>query len=55
MFRCKNEETAKKLAKENNCYYGYSVFNSSNPDMVWYIGTVDELRKIGIMEIKNGN
>jgi hypothetical protein len=46
MFTCNSESVAKAIAAENKTCYGFSVFGK------FYVGTSDELRKIGVVEIK---
>lgn len=51
MLACKTEDAAKAFAKERNAHYGFSAFPHPR-GFTWYVGTLDELRKIGVVEPK---
>lgn len=46
MFITNTEETAKKIAIEKKKSYGWSVFGQGK----WYVGTEEELKKIGVLD-----
>lgn len=46
MMRCRVEEVAKKFAEERGQHYGHSVFEGG-----WWVGTKEELSKIGVVVV----
>jgi len=46
MYRCNNKDTAEHLAKINKLLYGFSVLDHKS----WYVGTKEQLVKIGVYE-----
>jgi hypothetical protein len=46
MYRCRIEKVAREIATEKSASYGMSVF-----DGAWYVGTAEELRKIGVVDV----
>ena len=48
MYKTKNEQTAIELAIENNYTYGVSIFDGQ-----YYVGTKEELTRIGVVDIKD--
>jgi hypothetical protein len=46
MYKVNNAEMAKELAKEYNLSYGMSLFDGK-----WYVGSPEELKKIGVTDI----
>jgi hypothetical protein len=48
MMKVGNEDMAQDFAKERKQSYGMSVFDGK-----WYVGEVDELKKLGITAIKD--
>ena len=49
MFGCKSEETARAFAIRDKVLYGLSPLgHASDPDIHWYTGTAEELRRVGI-------
>jgi len=49
MKKVNNEKLAKQLAKEDKLFYGMSVFDGK-----FYIGTEEQLKKIGCVDITKG-
>lgn len=48
MYKCRTSEVAKSIAKENNLCYGLSVFGDNSGHPSWYVGTLEQLEKIGV-------
>lgn len=46
MYKANNADMAKELAKEHNLNYGMSIFDGK-----WYVGSPEELKKIGVTDI----
>jgi len=45
----KAEDLAKEQAGEEGLFYGWSVFGGD-----WYVGTEEQLAKIGVFEMREG-
>jgi len=50
MYCTKREENARKLASDHGSYFGHSVFP---PHGTFYVGSVEELLDIGVVEPRN--
>ena len=48
MIATPNKDNAAKFAKERNQHFSFSVFGGAN---VFYVGTEEELKKIGCFEM----
>ena len=49
MFGCKSEETARAFAIRDKVLYGLSPLgHASDPDIHWYTGTAEELKRVGV-------
>jgi hypothetical protein len=49
MFGCRSEETARAFAIRDKVLYGLSPLgHASDPDIHWYTGTAEELKRVGI-------
>lgn len=49
MMKFHDERAAKKEAHERRAYYGWSVLSHG-----WYVGTVEQLKKIGVSHPERG-
>ena len=48
MCRCTTYATAEGIARERGLWFGLSVFGG---DVPWFVGTAEELRRIGCPEV----
>lgn len=46
MTKCNSGETARVIASERHASFSWSVFNGA-----WYVGTPEQLQKIGCVDI----
>ena len=51
MFACRSEATAREIASEKKCYYGFSTFQNADLSLRWYAGSIYDLRKMGVCEV----
>jgi hypothetical protein len=48
VIKCSSEELARRFARERSAFYGWSIFGKA-----WYVGTREQLGKIGCVGVKS--